>query len=284
MTADLTGKVALVTGATSGIGKDTARQLVARGAEVILSGRDQTRAAAVRDEIGGRSADRIHLLIADLSSMARVSRMAQEAAGRFGRLDVLVNNAGIDTGQQRTTADGFEMTFAVNYLAPFLLTTLLLDLLRRSAPSRVLTIASGGHRGGTIDFDDLQSQRHFGGQRAYNTSKLALVLFTYELARRLRDEHVSANCVDPGFVRGTNIGQDIAAGYRLVGALMWPFMTSPSKAAEDVVWAATDPALTDVSGVYLKRRKHIQSSADSRDPQLAARLWDATEQLLATTR
>ncbi len=283
MPAELTDRVALVTGATSGIGKATARLLVASGAQVILGGRDPARADAVRAEIAGDRADRVHLALADLSSMAQVRALAQDVMSRFHRLDVLINNAGIDTGQQCRTAEGFELSFAVNYLAPFLLTTSLLDLLRASAPSRVINIASGGHRDGRIDFDDLQSERHFSGQRAYNNSKLALVLLTYELARRAEADHVTANCVDPGFVRGTNIGQDMAAGYRFLGALMGPVMASPTKAGEQIVWAATEPTLENVSGAYFKHRKRAQSSADSRDVQVALRLWQATEQLLVKT-
>src|SRR5205807_9928997 len=141
------------------------------------------------------------------------------------------NNAGVDVGKRLTTGDGFELTFAVNYLAPFLLTTALLDLLRSSAPSRVLSMVSSAHKGGQIEFDDLQHEKKFSGQRAYNDSKLALVLFTYELARRLQGSGVTANCVDPGFVRGTNIGQTLPASYKAVGTLLMPFMITPSKAA-----------------------------------------------------
>ncbi len=281
--AELTGAVVLVTGATSGIGAKTAALLAAGGARVILGGRDAARAAAVRQAMGGELAERVHPLVADLSSLAQVRRAAGEVRDRFGRLDVLINNAGIDTGVQRESVDGFEMTFAVNYLAPFVLTTSVVDLLRASAPSRVLNVASGGHRAGRIDLDDLQGRARFSGQRAYNNSKLALVLFSCELARRLAGSGVTVNCVDPGFVRGTNIGQDMALGYRLLGGLMWPLMTSPAKAAAGIAQAATDRALAGVSGAYLKNGKQTGSSPAGRDVQLAAQLWAATEQLLAAT-
>jgi NAD(P)-dependent dehydrogenase (short-subunit alcohol dehydrogenase family) len=253
------------------------RQLAKQGMLVCLGVRDLRKGEAAARVIG----DGARPLALDVDSQSSLTEGLREIERGYGRLDVLINNAGIDTGRQRSTVDGFELTFAVNYLAPFLFTCSLLDVLRSSAPSRVLNIVSGGHRGGRIDFDDLQSQRRFTGQRAYNTSKLALVLFTYQLARRLSGEHVTVNCVDPGFVRGTNIGQDTAAGYRLIGALMWPFMATPQKAAGGIVWAASDPSLAEVTGAYLKRGTQGRSSSESRDTQLAQRLWNTTEQLLA---
>jgi NAD(P)-dependent dehydrogenase (short-subunit alcohol dehydrogenase family) len=226
------------------------------------------------------SGSSVELVVGDLSSIEAVRAVAAEIQRRFDRLDLLINNAGVDVGQRTTTEDGFELTFAVNYLAPFLLTTSLLDLLRASAPSRVLTMVSSGHKGGHIEFDDLQHERKFSGQRAYNDSKLALVLFTYELARRLQGSGVTANCVDPGFVRGTNIGQTLPGGYKAVGTLLMPFMITPSKAAASVAWAASAPELEDVTGAYLKRGKQVSSSKDSRDPALGRRLWETTEALL----
>ena len=281
MATDMRGRVVFVTGASSGIGRKTAEQLSSMGATVVIGARDSASGEQTRRDMAGANGSPVALVVGDLSSTEAVRGVAGEVQRRFDRLDVLLNNAGVDVGQRRTTDDGFELTFAVNYLAPFLLTTSLLDLLRASAPSRVLTMVSSGHKGGHLEFDDLQHERKFSGQRAYNDSKLALVLFTYELARRLQGSGVTANCVDPGFVRGTNIGQTLPAVYKAVGTLLMPLMITPTKAAGSVTWAASAPELADVTGAYLKRGKQVSSSKDSRDPELARRLWKATEALTA---
>jgi NAD(P)-dependent dehydrogenase (short-subunit alcohol dehydrogenase family) len=274
------GRVVFVTGATSGIGQETARQLAAMGATVVVGARDSETGERARAQIASTGNGPGEVIVGDLSVREDVRRVATEFRHRFDRLDVLINNAGVDVGNRVTTDDGFELTFAVNYLAPFLLTTSLLDTLRASAPARVLSMVSSGHRGGHLEFDDLQHERTFSGQRAYNDSKLALVLFTYELARRLDGSGVTANCVDPGFVRGTSIGQTLPLAYKAAGVLLMPFMIAPAKAAAGVAWAASAPDLAGVNGVYLKRGKQATSSKDSRDPDLARRLWVATEALV----
>jgi NAD(P)-dependent dehydrogenase (short-subunit alcohol dehydrogenase family) len=274
------GRVVFVTGATSGIGKETARKLAAMGATVVIGAKDAASGERARAEITSAGNPMVEVAAGDLSAAEGVRGVAAEFHRRFDRLDVLINNAGVDVGQRQTTADGLELTFAVNYLAPYLLTTSLLALLKRSAPARVLNMVSSGHRGGRIDFADLQHERRFSGQRAYNDSKLALVLFTYELARRLEGSGVTANCVDPGFVRGTNIGQTLPFAYKAVGAILLPFMTTPTKAATGVAWAATASELAHVTGAYLKRGKQAASSKASRDPDLARRLWDVTEKMV----
>jgi NAD(P)-dependent dehydrogenase (short-subunit alcohol dehydrogenase family) len=274
------GRVVFVTGATSGIGQETARQLAAMGATVVVGARDSETGERARAQIASTGNEPVEVIAGDLSVRDDVRRVATEFRHRFDRLDVLINNAGVDVGNRVTTDDGFELTFAVNYLAPFLLTTSLLDTLRASAPARVLSMVSSGHRGGHLEFDDLQHERTFSGQRAYNDSKLALVLFTYELARRLDGSAVTANCVDPGFVRGTSIGQTLPLAYKAAGVLLMPFMIAPAKAAAGVAWAASAPDLAGVNGVYLKRGKQATSSKDSRDPDLARRLWVATEALV----
>jgi len=274
------GRVVFVTGATSGIGQETARQLAAMGATVVLGARDNDSGERARAQVTATGGGSVEVIAGDLSLTEDVRRVATEFQNRFDRLDVLINNAGVDVGRRVTTDDGFELTFAVNYLAPFLLTKALLDVLRGSAPARVLNMVSSGHKGGRLELDDLQHERKFSGQRAYNDSKLALVLFTYELARRLDGSGVTANCVDPGFVRGTSIGQTLPAAYKAVGVLLMPFMTTPTKAAAGVAWAASAPELAGVNGAYLKRGKQASSSKDSRDPNLARRLWDATDALI----
>ncbi len=277
---DLSSKAVLVTGATSGIGEQTARALAARGATVAIVGRTEERAQAARERIQSTTgASNLPVVPADLASQQDVRALALQIEDRFGRLDVLINNAGVDVGQRSVTPDGLELTFAVNYLAPFLLTTQLLDLLKKSAPSRVVNVVSGAHRGGRIEFDDLQCERRF-GQRAYNNSKLALVMFTYELARRLQGSGVTANCVDPGFVR-TGLGSTMTFGYRLVGALMWPFMSDPVRGAKASVWAACSPELAEVTGAYLKGERRIQTAKKTHDRETAERLWRVSEDLVA---
>ncbi len=279
---DMRGKVAVVTGATSGIGEATARGLAALGATVVVVGRTEERGRATVERIrAGSEAPEPHLLLADLSRQADVRALARQLADGFDRLDVLINNAGVDVGKRSVTPDGLELTFAVNYLAPFLLTNLLTDVLEASAPARIVNVASSAYRGGKIDFDDLQSERRF-GQRAYNNSKLALVLFTNELARRIAGTGVTANCVDPGFVR-TGLGSTMAPGYRLAGALMWPFMTTPERGARTSVFAASSPDLTDVTGAYLKRQRRVDTGAKTQDRATAQRLWQVSEDLVAGT-
>ncbi|MBV9309239.1 MAG: SDR family oxidoreductase [Solirubrobacterales bacterium] len=275
----------LITGATSGLGLETAKALGANGATVILGARDQAHAEEARRRVSeSANGTEVHTVLADLTSLAEVRRMAQEVKQRFARLDVLINNAGIDVGSREVSVDGYELTFAVNYLAPFLLTHELLELLRASAPSRVLNVASSGYKGGELDFDDLQSEQRFSGQHAYNNSKLALVIFTYELARRLDGSGVSVNAVDPGFVRGTHIGRTLPFGYRMMGALMLPFMASVEKGADTAVWAASEPALSDTTGRYFKRRRQVDTDAKTRDPAVTRRLWEVSEQLVAVER
>jgi NAD(P)-dependent dehydrogenase (short-subunit alcohol dehydrogenase family) len=278
----MAGKVVLVTGATSGIGESTARGLAAIGATVVVVGRSEERSQAASERIqqaGGTG--KVHPLVADLASQGDVRALARDFVDRFDRLDVLVNNAGVDVGTRSVTPEGLELTFAVNYLAPFLLTTLLLDVLRASAPSRILNLASAAHRAGRIDFDDLQSERRF-GQRAYNNSKLALVVFTYELARRLQGSGVAANCVDPGFVK-TSLGSTMPLGYRLVGMLMWPFMAGPEKGARTSIWAASNPELAQVTGAYFKAERQAETTPQTNDRATAERLWQVSEALVAGT-
>jgi NAD(P)-dependent dehydrogenase (short-subunit alcohol dehydrogenase family) len=221
------------------------------------------------------------VVVGELSSQAAVLGMVEEIQGRFVDLDVLINNAGVDVGERQDTVDGLELTFAVNYMAPFLITTRLLGLLKANTPARVLNVVSSGYRAGKIDFDDLQGKRRFSGQRAYNNSKLALVVLTYELARRLAGTGVTANAVDPGFVRGTSIGRTLPLGYQLVGILMWPFMASVQKGADTIVWAASDPSLSDTTGRYFKRQKELVTRSPTDDADLAKRLWETSERLVS---
>src|SRR3712207_2944731 len=222
-------KVCLITGATSGIGKATAMGLANMGASVVMVGRDRGRGEAALAEIKESSGNAsVDLMLADVSSQEQIRRLADDFKEAYPRLDVLINNAGVFRSKRITTADGLEMTVAVNHLAYFLLTNLLLDVLRASAPSRIVNVSSGAQSNGTIDFDDLQGETEYKGTKAYSQSKLANVLFTYELARRLEGTGVTANCLHPGAVR-TNFGSGSSGFFGFMVRASRPLMISPEK-------------------------------------------------------
>ncbi|EWT01613.1 short-chain dehydrogenase [Intrasporangium oryzae NRRL B-24470] len=275
----MSGKTVLVTGATGGIGLATAEGLVSLGARVGVVGRDVARAEAAGQRLraGGGEVD---VFLADLSSQREVRQLAERVRAAYARLDVLVNNVGGSWASRHTTEDGLERTFAVNHLAPFLLTNLLLDPLRASAPARVVTVSSGAHAMGRIDFDDLQGERRYSGQRAYSQSKLANVMFTYELARRLQGSGVTANALHPGVVR-TGFGQEDSAPWmRVMLPVMRPLMKSPARGAETSIYLASSPDVEGVTGHYFANRKARSSSRASQDASATARLWDVSAELV----
>ena len=269
----------LVTGATSGIGRVAARELAARGAHVILHGRDSERAEQTRRAIIERvPSASVDMVLADLASQAEVRRLAAEVRQRFPGLDVLVNNAGATFGRRLETVDGLEMTLALNHLAPFLLTNLLLDLLRRNAPARVVTVASGAHQRSALDFDDLQNRRGYSGFRVYGQSKLCNLYFTYELARRLEGSGVTANALHPGFV-ATSFGRREGGLMGLLMPIAHRFAISPEEGARTIVYLAASPQVEGVSGRYFFQQRPIASSAESYDAEAARRLWEASASL-----
>ncbi|MFI5952617.1 SDR family oxidoreductase [Cryptosporangium sp. NPDC051539] len=275
----MTGKTCLVTGATSGIGLETARGLADRGARVIVVGRDETRTEAVRRELG---AD--HGFTADLTDFDQVRRLAAEVGKNYDRLDVLVNNAGVLATGRRVTADGHETTFATNHLGPFLLTTLLQDLLERSAPARVVTVASAAHRQvRRIPWDDLAAGTGAAARQAYPLSKLANVLFTRELARRLNGTGVTANCVHPGVAR-TSLGRDVNGVFGAVVNVGLRFVPGPTAGARTSVYVASAPEVGDVTGAYFVQSRPVTPSVLARDDRAAARLWTLSEQLTRAPR
>jgi NAD(P)-dependent dehydrogenase (short-subunit alcohol dehydrogenase family) len=276
----MTGRAVLITGATGGIGKATAVGLAGLGAHVAITGRDRTRTEAAAREVAA-AGGKVDFFVADLSSQAEVRRLAGEVLVRLPRLDVLVNNVGGYWNTRTVTADGLEHTFAVNHLAPFLLTNLLLERLRASAPSRVVTVASNAQRLGRIDFDDLQGERGYSGARAYNQSKLANVLFTYELARRIPADEVTSNAVHPGLVNTSFGAQDPALSQRIIVPFLRPFMSSPTRGAAATVRAASAPGLQARTGLYLTRAGPKKSSKDSYDPSIATRLWQESTGLVS---
>jgi NAD(P)-dependent dehydrogenase (short-subunit alcohol dehydrogenase family) len=277
---DMTGKTVLVTGGTGGIGRATALGLSRLGARVGITGRDDARTRIAAAEMARASGNPVDAFPADMSSQAEVRRLAAAVLDTYPRLDVLVNNVGGFWATRRITADGLEHTFAVNHLAGFLLTNLLLDLLQASAPARIVTVSSGAQRMGALDFDDLQGERDWSGQRAYNQSKLANVEFTYELARRLRGTGVTANTLHPGVVRTSFAAEDSSTVWKVMIPLMKPFMKSPEKGAATSIHLASSPEVEGVSGRYFVNRKPSESSKASHVTADATRLWEVSAELV----
>jgi NAD(P)-dependent dehydrogenase (short-subunit alcohol dehydrogenase family) len=271
------GKVVLITGGTSGIGRATA--LAAMGAEVVVSGRSRERGESAVEEIRDTSGnEKVSLMLADLAVQAEVRGLAEEFRERYDRLDVLVNNAGIIQSKRTQTPDGIELTLAVNHLAPFLLTNLLLDLLKESAPSRIVTVSSEARRGAQIDFDDLQSERRYRAFKVYGMTKLANILFTYELAERLERTGVVANCLHPGGVN-TNFGNNNRSFGTLIFRAFKPFMRTPEQGADTVVYLAVSPEAGKMTGRYLTDRKVVSTFQDPHDEVMQKRLWEISEEL-----
>jgi len=277
----MNGKVCVVTGATSGIGKAAATALARMGAQIVLVGRDQGRTEATAAEIGANAAVPPKAEIADLASMEQVRALA----GRLGsleRIDVVVNNAGLVLGERRVTEDGFEHVFAVNHLAPFLLTNLLLPRLTGSAPARVVTVTSDAHSAANLDLDDPNLEHGWDSWRSYANSKLANILFTRELARRLDGTGVTANCAHPGVVR-TGFGREGKPLLRLGTTIARPFFLSPERGADTIVYLASSPDVAGETGGYYVKRQRREPSAAARDDAAARRLWDISEKLTGLT-
>jgi NAD(P)-dependent dehydrogenase (short-subunit alcohol dehydrogenase family) len=272
----------MITGANSGIGRATALGLAKMGATVVMVCRSRERGKRALAEIKAESGNQaVDLLVADLSSQASVRQLVDDFKARNQNLHVLINNAGIALSKRAVTVDGFETVFAVNYLAPFLLTNLLLDLLQAGAPARVVNVAGDYHRKATINFEDLMSEEDYDGMRANNQSKLALVLFTYELARRLDGTGVTANCLHPGAVAtGAPLKDpDLSTFGRFMYRLVKPFFLSPGKGAETSIYLASSPEVAGVTGKYFIKKRAVDSSPESYDEARARRLWEISAQL-----
>jgi retinol dehydrogenase 12 len=274
------GKVCVITGATSGIGLVAAERLAQQGARLVLVGRDQARGEAALTRIRERAPGaRIAIHYADLSLLAEMERLAAAIAASEPRIDVLINNAGAMFNRRSVTADGLERTFALNHMAYFVLSNRLRDRLAAAAPARIVSVASAAHRGNTLDFGDLQSAESYRGFTVYGRSKLANILFTRELARRLAGTGVTANCLHPGFV-ATRFGDNSDGLIRLaIGVAKNLFAISPEKGAETIVYLASSPEVAGVSGGYFAKSHPATPTAAAQDDAAARRLWEASAKL-----
>jgi len=275
--ADLTGRLCVVTGANRGIGRATAQGLAELGADLVLVCRRLEDGQVVARKIGARDRPAPEVVEADLSSQTAIRRAAAQIQSRHPRVNVLINNAGIIPRHREVTEDGLELQFAVNHLAYFLLTNLLLPQLRAGAPARVVNVSSGAHDHAGLDFDDLQSEGRYDPQEVYSRTKLANILFTYELARRLDPREVTANCLTPGVV-ATRMLRDYL-GRRAGGGPDSTFGASPEQGAETSIYLAASPEIAGVTGKYFSRKKPVRSSRESYDEAAARRLWEVSERL-----
>ncbi len=278
--ANMHGKVCLITGATSGIGRETAQTLAQMGAQVILVGRNPKKTEETTVEIRQKTGNSaVEYLLADFSEQQQIRDLADQFKSRYNRLDVLINNHGAIFFNRQETVDGLEMTFAVNHLGYFLLTNLLLDMLKASAPARIVVVASDGHVDQTLDFDDLQNEQNYNMMRVYGQSKLANLYFTYELARRLTSTGVTINALHPGFVK-SNIGaNNFGALGKIIKGIVNLGGIKVEEGAATSIYLATSPDVDGISGKYFVRKRAVKSSEASYDEKAARRLWVVSEQL-----
>jgi len=275
----MNGKICMVTGANAGIGKVTAQELAKMGAHVVMVCRSPERGEAAKKEVEKSATGQVDLMIADLSSQASIRALAAAYLETYDRLDVLVNNAGAIFLERSESVDGLEMTFALNHMGYFLLTDLLLDRIKASAPARIVNVSSMAHSGGKINFDDLQAEQKFAGMSVYSNSKLANILFTTELARRLEGTNVTANSLHPGFVR-SNFGKNNSGLVKLVMPIIQLFAINEAKGAETSIYLASSPEVEGVTGKYFVKKKEVTPSDVAQETAVAERLWQESEALL----
>ncbi|HXP32596.1 MAG TPA: SDR family oxidoreductase [Acidimicrobiales bacterium] len=282
---DMTGKTVVITGGSSGIGLETAVALARAGAKTVITARDRARGEAALADIRARSgSDDVDLVVFDLGDIASIREGAAAILQLCPRIDVLVNNAGLVLTQRRETTDGFEATFGVNHLGHFVLTELLLDRIKQSAPARIVNVASTAHKGARkgLDFDDLQSTRRYGGMQVYSKSKLANIYFTTELARRLEGTGVTVNCLHPGTVATGYARDGDASGVLAFGVkVIKPFILSAQQGARTSIYLASSPEVAGVTGQYFVKCRARRPSAAARDDEAARRLWKISEELVA---
>lgn len=265
------GRTVLITGGTAGIGRQSAKVLAARGARVVIVGRNPEKTARVTDELCVETGGAVESLLADLSTMADVRALAAAFIDRYGALDVLLNNAGAVNLTRELTPDGFERTFATNHLAYFLLANLLLPALRKAPGSRVVNVASAAHAMGRVNFDDLQSERGYDAWRVYGTSKLMNVLFTREMSRRLKGEGPTVNCLHPGFVASEFLSK--GGIWKVLKPLGYLFAVNEQRGAETSVFLASSPTVAGVTGMYFSKCREARCTRAAKDDAVAERLW-----------
>ncbi|MBN2379904.1 SDR family oxidoreductase [candidate division WOR-3 bacterium] len=278
---DMKGKVCLITGANSGIGKVTATELARMDATVVMVCRDRLRGTVAMSEIMNETgADTIDLMTADVSSLSQIHQLAKQFRKKYQRLDVLINNAGVSLDKRGESADGIELTFATNYLGHFLLTHLLLDMLKQSAPSRIVNVSSFVHRWtNRIKFDDLQREGGYSSMQSYNQTKLAILMFSYELAERLEGTGVTVNALNPGLVN-SNLGNNLTGTLKVMGIVMKNTIAiTPEKGAQTSIYLASSPEVDGVTGKYFFKKKPKKSSKASYDRKIWEKLWQLSEEL-----
>ncbi len=272
-------RVCMVTGGNSGIGRAMAKELAKMGATVVMVCRDATKGEEsltnIKEESGNES---ISLMLADLSSQRSVRSLVTGFRGIYQHLHILINNAGVYLTRRSVTEDGIEQTFAINHLGPFLLTNLLLDTIKSSTPARIINVSSSAHYRAKMNFDDLQGKRNYNGFNAYSQSKLANILFTYELARRLQGTKVTVNCFHPGVVR-TNLGRGNIGIIPFFFRSMGPFLLSPERGAETGIYLALSREVDSITGKYFVKKKEVRSSNESYSEENVRRLWNLSEEL-----
>jgi len=269
----LKNKIVLITGATSGIGKETSLGLAKLGATIVFTSRDSLKGEKTRNDlIVATNNENIDMLKCDLASFESIKNCCKEFKSKYDRLHVLINNAGVWDFKRRTSKDGIENIFATNYLAPFLMTNLLINILKKSKPSRIINLTSGMHYG-TINFNDIEFKQKFSGAKAYRQSKLGLILFTRLLAKKLEGTNVTVNCVQPGMSK-TDLGRDAGGFSRMIFKLMGK---DPKISAETSIYLASSPDVENISGEYFVRKKIKKSSKESYDLNLAKKLWDVSK-------
>jgi len=273
--------VVLITGGNAGMGKATAAELARLGNLVVILARSKERGKIALAEIKKESgSDEVHLMICDLANQASIRRFASEFKVRYDRLNVLINNAGVIVPQRHETSDGFELQFGVNHLGHFLLTNLLLETIKSSAPARIINVSSGAHKAGKIYFEDLSLKKNYNLIKAYAQSKLANVLFTYELADRLKGTGVTVNTLHPGAV-ASQMGINRETGFgTVITSVLKPFFRTPLEGASTAIYLATSEEVKDTTGKYFYNKKPIQSSKISYDKELAKKLWEVSERLV----
>ena len=272
-------KTVLITGANSGIGKVAASTLAQKGAHIIMLCRNaQKSEAALKDIVAKSGSNKVDLVLCDLSSQKQIKTAAEQINDRYDRLDVLLNNAGLIMDERKLTHDGLEYTFGVNHIGHFLLTKLLLANIQQTPNSRIVNVSSEAHRMGKLDFDNLQAEKKFSKWKVYGLSKLANILFTFELHRRLQGSDTTANCLHPGVV-GTNFGKDAGKFLGTLIGLARPFLLTPAQGAQTSIYLASAPEVHDISGKYFIKCKPRRASGIAYDVTAAQKLWDLSEGL-----